>query len=132
MARHLQDGRRSRVSGQLLCRADEIQEGGGRSFRFGSGPDLRMVLVVRRGGALHAYENACPHMGTPLNFLADRFFDRSGEHLLCATHGALFRVADGFCLAGPCAGKSLTPAAIRVVDEAIVLIDRRPDASTAQ
>jgi len=111
------------VSGQPLCRADEIAEGGGRGFRFGSGADLRMVLVVRRGGALHAYENACPHMGTPLNFLADRFFDRNGEHLLCATHGALFRVADGFCLAGPCAGKSLKPAAIRIAGDDIVLAD---------
>ena len=111
------------MSGWRLCRADEITEGGGRGFRFGSGPDLRMVLVVRRGGALHAYENACPHMGTPLNFLPDRFFDRSGEHLLCATHGALFRVADGFCLAGPCAGKGLTPAAIRIAGDDIVLAD---------
>ena len=112
------------MSGQRLCRVGDIAEGGGRGFRVGSGPDLRMVLLVRRGGAFHAYENACPHMGTPLNFLADRFFDRSGEHLLCATHGALFRVADGFCFAGPCAGKSLTPAAIRIVDDEIVLIDR--------
>jgi nitrite reductase/ring-hydroxylating ferredoxin subunit len=111
------------VSGWRLCRADEIQEGGGRGFRFGSGPDLRMVLVVRRGGVLYAYENACPHMGTPLNFLADRFFDRSGEHLLCATHGALFRVADGYCLGGPCAGKSLKPAPIRIADDEIVLLD---------
>ena len=111
------------MSRKRLCRADEIAEGGGRGFRLGSGADLRMVLVVRRGGALHAYENACPHLGTPLNFLADRFFDRSGEHLLCATHGALFRVADGFCLAGPCAGKSLKPAAIHIADE-IMLLDR--------
>jgi nitrite reductase/ring-hydroxylating ferredoxin subunit len=123
MAHHLQDGRRSRVSGRRLCRADEIQEGSGRGFRLGSGPDLRMVLVVRRGGTLHAYENACPHMGTPLNFLADRFFDRNREHLLCATHGALFRIADGFCLAGPCAGKSLKRAAIRVAGDDIVLAD---------
>jgi nitrite reductase/ring-hydroxylating ferredoxin subunit len=110
------------VSGRRLCRADDIPEGGGRGFRFGSGPDLLMVFVVRRSGALHAYENACPHMGTPLNFLPDRFFDRSGEHLLCATHGALFRVADGFCLQGPCAGKSLKAVTIRIVDDEIVLI----------
>jgi nitrite reductase/ring-hydroxylating ferredoxin subunit len=111
------------VSVRRLCRVEEIPEGGGRGFRFGSGPDLRLVLVVRQHGALHAYENACPHMGTPLNFLPDRFFDRSGEHLHCATHGALFRVADGFCVAGPCAGKNLTPAMIRIVDGEIALVD---------
>ncbi len=111
------------MSGRRLCRAEEIPEGGGRGFRFGSGPDLQLVFVVRRSGALHAYKNACPHMGTPLNFLPDRFFDRAGEHLLCATHGALFRVTDGFCLEGPCAGKSLKLAAIRIVDDEIVLIN---------
>ena len=111
------------MSGWRLCRADAIPEGGGRGFRFGSGPDLLMVFVVRRGGALHAYENACPHMGTPLNFLPDRFFDRAGAHLLCATHGALFRVADGFCIAGPCAGKSLKPMAISIDRGEIVLGD---------
>ena len=110
------------MSGRRLCRADEIPEGGGRGFRFGSGPDLLMVFVVRKDGALHAFENACPHMGTPLNFLPDRFFDRSGERLLCATHGALFRVADGYCLDGPCAGKSLEPVAICIVDDEIVLL----------
>ena len=111
------------MTGRRLCRAEEIPEGGGRGFRFGSGPDLQMVFVVRRHGALHAYANACPHMGTPLNFLPDRFFDRAGEHLLCATHGALFRPADGFCVEGPCAGKSLKPAAIRIVAGELVLVD---------
>jgi nitrite reductase/ring-hydroxylating ferredoxin subunit len=111
------------VSGRRLYRADEIPEGGGRGFRFGSGPDLLMVFVVRREGVLSAYENACPHMGTPLNFLPDRFFDRTGQHLLCATHGALFRVADGFCIEGPCAGKSLKPMAISIERDDIVLAD---------
>jgi nitrite reductase/ring-hydroxylating ferredoxin subunit len=82
-----------------------------------------MVFVVRWEGVLSAYENACPHMGTPLNFLPDRFFDRAGQHLLCATHGALFRVADGFCIAGPCAGKSLKPMAISIERDDIVLAD---------
>lgn len=109
------------MSARRLCRADEVPEGGGRGFGFGSGPDLRMVLIVRRGGALYAYDNSCPHMGTPLNFLPDRFLDRAGRHLLCATHGALFRIEDGFCIEGPCAGKSLKPAAIRVEDGEIVL-----------
>jgi nitrite reductase/ring-hydroxylating ferredoxin subunit len=111
------------VSPRRLCRAEEIPERGGRGFRFGSGPNLRQVLVVRSRGAFRAYENACPHMGTPLNFLPDRFFDRSGEHLLCATHGALFRVDDGFCVGGPCAGESLKPVTISVIGDEVVLGD---------
>jgi nitrite reductase/ring-hydroxylating ferredoxin subunit len=105
-----------------LCRAEELAEGTGRGFRFGSGPDLQAVFVVRKAGALHAYDNACPHLGTPLNFLPDRFLDRDGRHLLCSTHGALFRIEDGYCIAGPCLGKSLRPVPIAVEGGEIVLL----------
>lgn len=107
-----------------LCCVDEVPEGGARGFRFGSGPDLKMVFVVRRGGALYAYDNACPHLGTPLNFLPDRFLDRDGRHLLCATHGARFRIADGFCIDGPCKGKSLRRLAVRVERGEVLLAGR--------
>ncbi len=112
------------MNGRRLCRADEVPEGGARGFRFGSGPDLRMVFVLRHRGALYAYDNSCPHLGTPLNFLPDRFLARDGRHLLCATHGALFRIEDGFCIEGPCAGKSLRPLAIRVEREEVFLVER--------
>jgi nitrite reductase/ring-hydroxylating ferredoxin subunit len=122
MAAHLQDGRHRGVSRQL-CRLDEIPEGSARGFRLGSGTDLLSVLVLRRDGIVRAYENACPHMGTPLNFLPDRFFDRDGRHLLCATHGALFRIEDGYCLSGPCLGKSLRPLAVSIEHGAVMLAD---------
>jgi nitrite reductase/ring-hydroxylating ferredoxin subunit len=109
------------VSSRPLCRVADVPEGGGRDFRFGSGPDLVAVFVVKQAGALYAYANACPHIGTPLNFLPDRFFDRDGKHLLCTTHGARFRVADGYCFDGPCAGKCLTRVPIRIDGDEIVL-----------
>jgi nitrite reductase/ring-hydroxylating ferredoxin subunit len=109
------------VSGRRLCRVEDVPEGGGRGFRFGSGPDLETLFVVKRQGALHAYANSCPHIGTPLDLVPDRFFARDGEHLLCATHGALFRVEDGVCIAGPCIGKRLRPVAIRIEAGEIVL-----------
>jgi nitrite reductase/ring-hydroxylating ferredoxin subunit len=111
------------VSPRRLCRLEEVPEGGGRGFRFGSGPDLAAVFVVKWQGALYAYVNSCPHLGTPLDFPTDRFFDRGGCYLLCATHGARFRVEDGYCVDGPCSGKKLTPAAIRVDAGEIALID---------
>ncbi len=101
------------VSPVRLCRADEVAEGKGRGFRIGAGTEQIAVFVIRRGGALRAYVNSCPHIGTPLDWLPDRFFDRSGEHLLCGTHGALFRPEDGLCVRGPCVGKSLAPRADR-------------------
>jgi len=109
------------VSRVPLCRADEIAEGKGRGFRLGQGAHQTAFLVIRKCGALRAYVNSCPHMGTPLDFLEDRFFDRAGEHLLCGTHGAVFRPEDGLCVRGPCIGKFLAPAAIAVEDGMIVL-----------
>jgi nitrite reductase/ring-hydroxylating ferredoxin subunit len=102
-----------------LCRAGDVPEGGTRGFCFGSGMELRAVLIVRKSGQLFGYVNSCPHLGTPLNVLPDRFLDRAGKHLLCMTHGALFRLEDGFCIAGPCAGKSLEPVALEVKEGAI-------------
>ena len=106
-----------------LCRLDDIPEPGSRGFRIGNGSETRALFVVRQGGRVFAYENSCPHTGSPLDWVPDRFLDLEKRHILCATHGALFRVDDGFCLAGPCAGKSLKPAAIRIAGDDIVLGD---------
>ncbi|WP_408005462.1 Rieske (2Fe-2S) protein [Pseudomonas huanghezhanensis] len=69
------------------------------------------MLVVRRAGQVYAYQNRCPHRGVPLEWLPDQFLDTSASLIRCATHGALFLIEDGQCIAGPCEGKSLTPVA---------------------
>jgi nitrite reductase/ring-hydroxylating ferredoxin subunit len=100
----------SREETQRLCAVDDIPDGGSRGFTLqrATGPALR-VLAVRRGEAVYAYLNRCPHRGTPLDWRPDDFLDREGRHIVCASHGALFRVEDGVCLAGPCQGDQLTP-----------------------
>lgn len=108
-----------------LCRADEIAEGKGRGFRLGEGAHQVPVFVIRFDGALRAYVNSCPHIGTPLDGFPDRFFDRAGTHLLCGTHGAIFRPEDGLCVSGPCAGKRLEPASI-VIDNGMVVLELSP------
>lgn len=112
------------MTAQRVCRVDEMPARGARGFRFGSGAELRAVLVVRQDDALYAYVNSCPHLGTPLDFLPDRFLDRDGRHLLCSTHGARFRIADGFCIEGPCAGKSLERIALRIERGEILMVAR--------
>jgi nitrite reductase/ring-hydroxylating ferredoxin subunit len=106
-----------------LCRLDAIPDGTARGFSFGSGIDRREIFVYRNGETLLGYDNACPHQGTPLNFLPDRFLDFEGEHFLCTTHGALFRIANGFCLMGPCQGKSLKRIELRVEEGEIFWIE---------
>jgi nitrite reductase/ring-hydroxylating ferredoxin subunit len=93
----------------LLCGLDDIPDGGAMSFWFGEGSARYGIFLIRRGAGIVGYVNACPHLGTPLNFLGDRFLDRDGELIRCATHGARFRIADGFCIGGPCTGASRTP-----------------------
>lgn len=102
------------AAGIALCRSDEIPDGTARGFAVGE-RKLR-ILVVRRGAEHFAYVNRCPHVGTPLDWSDDAFMDRSGRHLMCATHGALFRPEDGVCVAGPCQGDRLEPFPIAVRD----------------
>jgi nitrite reductase/ring-hydroxylating ferredoxin subunit len=105
----------------LLCSVDEIAEPGSRGFRIVSGSEARAVFVVRHRGSVVAYENSCPHLGSPLDWVPDRFLDFEQRRILCATHGALFRIEDGRCIAGPCAGKSLKPVPIKIEAGSIYL-----------
>jgi nitrite reductase/ring-hydroxylating ferredoxin subunit len=72
-------------------------------------------FVLRRGGAVTGYVDSCPHAGWPLAMFDDRYLTRDGKHLLCAGHGALFRLDDGVCIAGPCLGELLSSWPVRIV-----------------
>ena len=103
----------------VVCRADEVGDGRARGFIVGA---ARFdIVVVRCGGELRAYVNSCPHQGTPLETFPDRFLDQNGL-LVCSTHGARFRVDDGYCVSGPCVGKSLRVVAC-VVEAGVVVVD---------
>lgn len=99
-----------------LCAVTDIPDGEARGFRLGAGDDRIDILIARRGSAVHGYVNACPHVGSPLDWTPDRFMSLDGRYLQCATHGALFRVEDGECVRGPCAGAFLRPVALTVID----------------
>jgi nitrite reductase/ring-hydroxylating ferredoxin subunit len=100
-----------------LCRLDELADPGGRGFEV----EGQEIFVVRRGRLVAAYVNSCPHTGGPLDWVPDQFLDLDRRHILCATHGALFRLEDGHCLAGPCAGDKLTAVAVEIVEGVVVL-----------
>jgi nitrite reductase/ring-hydroxylating ferredoxin subunit len=55
----------------------------------------------------------------PLSLLPNRYLTGEGDLILCASHGALFRPADGLCVGGPCAGKSLAPWPVTVENAAV-------------
>lgn len=110
-----------------LCRLDEIPDGAGRGFAFGEGTDRYALFVVRQGDSWSAWENSCPHLGTPLDFVRDRFMSKSGRYIQCSTHLAQFRVADGHCVVGPCEGAALTPAPVRLADGDLILQGSSPE-----
>ena len=88
---------------QFLCASAELTEGRSRGFRLGE----TRLLAVRKDGRVFVYANRCPHRGIPLEWQADQFLDHSGRLIQCASHGALFLIEDGQCVAGPCSGQRL-------------------------
>ncbi len=103
---------------QAICELDELPEGEARGFTTPSGQEL---VLLRWQGRLLGYRNACPHTGVNLEWFPHRFLDPEGRHLQCATHGALFRPEDGYCIWGPCAGQSLESVDLVVKDDRVFL-----------
>jgi nitrite reductase/ring-hydroxylating ferredoxin subunit len=101
-----------------LCALSDIPDGGSAGFSVTGDDDPSAepvgLLAVRKDGALWLYVNRCPHVRLPLDFTPGRFLDRSATKILCANHGALFRIEDGACLAGPCRGHTLLAVANRI------------------
>ena len=78
--------------GVRLCALADIADPGGKGFRFRDGARLFAGFVIREGDAAAGYVDSCPHAGWPLAALDDRYLTRDGRHILCAGHGALFRL----------------------------------------
>jgi nitrite reductase/ring-hydroxylating ferredoxin subunit len=111
---------------RALCRLDDLSDGAAKGFPptpggfTGSSARWQAGLVaIRKGGGVFVYVNSCPHLGTPLEWTPDRFLSGDGSLIVCATHGAEFRIADGECLRGPCFGERLEPVVIQIKDGTI-------------
>lgn len=104
------------MSGTRLCALDDVADGGSAGFTVEAEGGRTAMFVVRRGDAVFGYVNACPHIGAPLNFLPDVFLNLDKTHIQCSTHGALFDVADGTCVSGPCKGQRLKPVGVTLRD----------------
>jgi nitrite reductase/ring-hydroxylating ferredoxin subunit len=110
-----EDGRLEEVemTERLLCALDDIADGGSRGFPAAPGGFIGL-FAVRRGEAVFVYVNSCPHVGVPLEMQPHQFLDEAGERIICAAHGATFRVEDGLCMAGPCEGEGLEVVPVRI------------------
>ena len=88
-----------------LCNSAALSNGG-RAVPFDvvfAGQTCR-AFAVRFQDQVHAYLNRCTHVAMEMDFQPDRFFDDTGNWLLCATHGAAYLPDTGECSGGPCRG----------------------------
>jgi nitrite reductase/ring-hydroxylating ferredoxin subunit len=99
---------------RVLCASVDLDATGGKEIIFDQDGARVSVFVVRHGGRIHGYVNSCPHARLPLNWRDDRFFDITGQYLLCTNHSALFDIATGQCVRGPCKGQALAPYPVRI------------------
>ena len=60
------------------------------------------LLLLGSDGEPRAYLNRCRHLPIPIDSGSRQFLTKDGKHLLCGTHGALYQLDDGMCVAGPC------------------------------
>lgn len=103
---------------RILCRLEDIPDGEGLGFERQDGDD---IFVVRQGSRVYGYVNCCPHAASPLDWVENQFMNLDRNRILCATHGAEFRIDDGYCVLGPCAGQSLETVVVSVTDGQVVL-----------
>jgi nitrite reductase/ring-hydroxylating ferredoxin subunit len=99
---------------RVICAVADLEDPGSRAFTIGRGDWPLRGLVVKRHGAVHAYVNRCPHAGHPLNLRPHEFLTPDRSLIVCNSHGAVFEMATGLCLSGPCAGAKLRPVPIEV------------------
>ncbi|MCT2398901.1 Rieske (2Fe-2S) protein [Novosphingobium mangrovi (ex Huang et al. 2023)] len=111
----------------VICETMEVQEEEVRGFVLARQIDGRMepwpILITRKGGTFHAYENACPHDGARLDTGTGEFLDDEGNFLKCSVHGDLFDLDDGKCFIGPGKGGHLKRIDIIIDDGDICMID---------
>ena len=103
-----------------LISADEIEEGRSKGIEL----DNHYMFAVKKDGQIFLYWNRCPHLGTPLEWEEDKFLDQDGALIICSTHGALFQIDGGRCLAGPCKGKHLQMIPF-ILDNGMVMVEEK-------
>ncbi|PCJ25590.1 MAG: (2Fe-2S)-binding protein [SAR86 cluster bacterium] len=101
-----------------LMSIDDIAEGTSKGLELNN----LYMFAVKKDNQIFLYWNRCPHLGTPLEWEEDRFLDADGALIQCSTHGALFQIEDGNCLAGPCKGKNLHAIKFQI-DDGMIMVE---------
>lgn len=103
------------VSGTLIHRSELPDRGLVALEVVISGETESIIVDCDRQPPL-AWRNRCPHQGRRLDYAPGRFLLDRGQ-LVCAAHGAVFRLDDGLCVGGPCRGEHLAKIALEDAGE---------------
>jgi len=71
-------------------------------------------VLLGSDGEPRAYLNRCRHLPIPIDSGSRSFLTQDKRHLLCGTHGALYQLDDGLCVAGPCLKLALEQLPIEI------------------
>lgn len=99
-----------------LCALAALADGVATLIEQPGQPLEETLVVVRQGDRVAAFVNCCPHMGFSLDWKPERLVVGRGTYLRCIHHGAVFRIADGVCVAGPCERERLTSVPVEIID----------------
>ena len=105
-----------------LCELDQIANDSSAGFVTEWNGKRESFIVIRKKDTVFVYVNSCPHIGTPLDFSPGSFLSQDKNFIMCSTHGALFRINDGFCISGPCAEQALTSVSIDIIEGSVFLL----------
>lgn len=100
---------------------DLIDGGKGVRFALPMLSEFATGFVVRFKGKPYAYINQCAHVSVELDWVEGDFFTAQQDFLICSTHGAHYRPDNGFCVMGPCKGKSLKPIEVIEQNQKIII-----------
>lgn len=98
-----------------------VNEGAGLRFPLPQVHERATGFVIRFQGKPYAYVNQCAHLPVELDWNEGAFFTSQKDYLICATHGAHYQPDTGFCVMGPCKGKSLTPIQVTEQDRQVII-----------
>jgi nitrite reductase/ring-hydroxylating ferredoxin subunit len=88
-----------------LCPSAELQDSAlAVPFDVVCDGETCRAFAIRFEGQAHAYLNRCTHVEMEMDYQPNRFFDDSGQWLICASHGAMYAPDTGEGVAGPCNG----------------------------
>lgn len=88
-----------------LCPSADLRDGGDAvPFDVVYAGQTCRGFAIRYRGQVYAYLNRCTHIAMEMDYRPNRFFDDTGQWLLCATHGAAYQPTTGACAGGPCRG----------------------------